>query len=392
MTHRLPPLPWRAVLLASASWLILGACGPAASEDENTPPSEQQSTCEARGPCAEDLPEDRCEGNRVAVLWSRDPLGCTCEPVRQNIDCAIRGQICVDGACAEPSGMCQGVTCPRREDGCNDQTAVNFLGPGTCEPDTGECDYGEARTLTDCTSLGPGFACQGGRCVAPSDPCEQEGCRAPDDTCDDDIAVRYTGRGRCSVEDAEAVCDYARVTTREDCSERDFICRQGRCVDPDNPCLDVTCDTPPDPDCEGNTAISYDDGEGTCEPDTGECDYSMLEQRTDCPTDQICQMGTCGDAIDPCEQVTCEAPDPTCEDTDTVRSYMDAGTCDSMTGCVITRPWRCSPTARWARSAAAAHVRTRWPTCVWAWTARIRPTPAISTSWSPTRATGPATR
>jgi plastocyanin len=61
-------------------------------------------------------------------------------------------------------------------------------------------------------------------------------------------------------------------------------------------CADVTCEAPA-PSCDGDTVVSYT-GAGTCDSADGTCDFSGVEERTDCATDQACSLGQCIDPTD----------------------------------------------------------------------------------------------
>ena len=105
---------------------------------------------------------------------------------------------------------------------------------------------------------------------------------------------------------------------RRDCADDGQLCRLGTCFDP---CLDVSCATPPLAVCDGNTRIRYA-APGTC--DLGACAFDPIE--TDCAaTGDVCVNGLC---VDPC--VTSDPcttpPDATCRG-DVAVSFAGPATC-----------------------------------------------------------------
>ncbi|MBW2276034.1 MAG: hypothetical protein JRF63_01000, partial [Deltaproteobacteria bacterium] len=108
------------------------------------------------------------------------------------------------------------------------------------------------------------------------------------------------------------------------CTNCEFGCTDGLC-DLD-PCLDVTCDTPPLDYCIGPDNLRDYSNTGTC--NDGDCEYTYIdiwctygcENQTD---DDIC-------GGDPCEGVTCTTPpDDFCVDGDTVREHETEGFCSN---------------------------------------------------------------
>jgi hypothetical protein len=123
-------------------------------------------------------------------------------------------------------------------------------------------------------------ACSGVTCDAP-----------PAATCDGTVYTTYDAAGTCDV--STGTCDYAPTET--DCAATNMACDPAAgCVDP---CQGVTCDTPPDASCNGDTLTTYAPV-GTCSSPGGvpECDYT--------PTDTDCTM-TAGNE---CIAGACQAP------------------------------------------------------------------------------------
>ncbi|MDX9723484.1 MAG: lamin tail domain-containing protein, partial [Myxococcota bacterium] len=177
---------------------------------------------------------------------------------------------------------------------------------------TGDCSGGVCSyDYLDYDCADDGEICVAGACVA-ADPCAGVTCdEPPADSCAGTVARVYDTTGDCS----GGVCSYDYLDY--DCADDGEICVAGACVDP---CAGVTCDTPPADGCSGTVARLYDTT-GTCSG--GVCDYTFLDY--DCADDgDICVAGAC---VDPCDGVTCDTPPaPECAG-DSVRTYNATGTC-----------------------------------------------------------------
>ncbi|MFO0644242.1 MAG: Ig-like domain-containing protein [Polyangiaceae bacterium] len=87
-------------------------------------------------------------------------------------------------------------------------------------------------------------------------------------------------------------------------------------------CVGVTCTTPPATSCSSATNLRSYDAAGTCV--SGVCRYAVTNKT--CPFG--CEAGAC--KPDPCIGVTCATPPPdTCRDRTTRRTYPATGTCAS---------------------------------------------------------------
>ncbi len=120
--------------------------------------------------------------------------------------------------------------------------------------------------------------------------------------------------------DQFGVCQYEFVDTA--C---EYGCQDAACV---IPCGGLTCNNPPDSECDGNSAVVY--GQGLLNPNTCRCTYP--DDDVDCG-DDICFDGECRDFS--CDFVQCqEPPESTCDGNFAV-VYPEVGTCDENTrGCV----------------------------------------------------------
>ncbi len=292
-------------------------------------------------------PAPTCEGTR-ALTWSSDGecrLGfCSYEPT--SVDCDAIGQFCVDGACTAVD-PCTGVVCDAPPtDRCNGNNAVQYDAPGVC--DYGACEY--APRVVDCVA-GGGF-CLSGECV-PADPCLGVECDFPpapfcrgdqvvssyfpvsceagacqwDETvqscaverppfCDGSVAVLSVGAGEC----VDGACAYDEV--RDDCAPRGQTCVAGACRSPD-PCLGVTCDSPPADFCDGDNLMRLTGGRCV----DGTCQWTPA-LRTDCEAARARCVGGICEPIPPCAGVVCDDyPPDTCSGT-RVRLVERPGTCD----------------------------------------------------------------
>ena len=199
-----------------------------------------------------------------ALVYSALLVGCGAE--------TSPGQTCNAEACVTPpAATCQG------------PTLVAYADLGTCDDD-GTCVY--EQIVTNCVAQDG--QCIDGACVPneQEDLCEGVVCDSPpDSTClNSYTGVTYAEAGEC----VGGVCQYE--TTNVDCMEREE-CVEGACVPVADPCDEMQCDAPPEPTCDGNTAVTYEDV-GEC--DFGDCYYEPTF--TECAEDQFCLDGGCFEA------------------------------------------------------------------------------------------------
>ncbi|MCP4602102.1 MAG: hypothetical protein GY847_16565 [Proteobacteria bacterium] len=207
---------------------------------------------------------------------------------------------CNEGACNPDP--CDDVVCstpPENECADSDNLRV-YEQTGTC--DSGDCSYGSSLILCD-------FGCDSGQCLA--DPCVGVTCNEPpaNECADSDNLRVYEQSGYC--EDGD--CFYNSQLTL--C---DFGCELGECLD--DPCQGITCNAPPASFCSDTDALRVYDTQGTCSE--GDCEYGF----NDVICDYGCASGSC--LQDPCLGVTCSTPPANfCSDTDTLRVYETQGNC-----------------------------------------------------------------
>lgn len=250
----------RSILVAglAALWLAAG-CGTdppnnatACTVDADCPSNEY---CSDGGTCSQDCTGDaECSGSEI---------------------CTSRGR-CIGGSCTADED------CP--ED-------YHCGGEGVCEQECNPAGSGQCPTGQQCTSRG--------RCQSTGECASDDDCTAaPNDTCDGDVLVTYAEQGSCEGEGEQRSCEYPASETS--CQ---YGCADGECEP--NPCEGVTCDSPPEASCEGDTLVEYEGG--TCDPTTGECTYQETE--TGCANG--CSGGACNTGG--CTADSCTSPpEPEC--------------------------------------------------------------------------------
>ena len=188
-------------------------------------------------------------------------------------------QGCHEGACNE--NQCIDVFCdtpPTRY--CDEDYLVVYDAHGRCEK--GVCRYSKQRIA--CEEGCDGVSCIGQRCLGIT--CDNP----PSNSCIDDKTLRYyPSGGVCS----EGVCRYEEQ--RETCKKG---CKDGRCLE--NKCVGKAC-LPPSVFCDGDFRTEFAvDPENPCKD--GECQYVV--KTTECRNG--CEAGECKE--EPCLGVTCETP------------------------------------------------------------------------------------
>lgn len=274
---------------------------------------ERPDPCD--GVVCDDAPAAACDG-QVAVRPDEAPGTCadgTCTYGERRTDCALRGEVCVDGSC-RPPGPCEALACDTPPDAtCDGSVALRAVGDGTCDPETVTCTWEIERI--DCAATEQ--LCAQGRCLdAP--PCEGRTCvDLPGPRCEGPVAVA-AANGRCDLDDDTCVFDEVRT----DCRDEGLTCSDGLCA-ADPSCAGIVCTTPPANRCEQGRAVRVE-GPGYCAD--AECIWERVVD--DCVAQGLaCQTGRCVDAA--CASVTCTSPPaPACDGTNALR-WMSPGTCDA---------------------------------------------------------------
>ena len=277
------------------------------------------------GVACESPPEATCDGD-VAVRYS--PAGVCerneCEYPTVLTDCTETNETCLNGSCVEQLGLCAGVACdePPAVVCQGAASRVTWRTPGTCDPLTGDCSY--TQSIESC---GEGEVCRDGACLSASGLCAVQTCtEVPAPVCSGDTArTVFQSPGTCDIQTGE--CDYTAV--EEPCADG-RICIAGECVVDPGPCGGA-CDDPPAADCRDAETVRTPSVAGTCNPVTGDCDYTTV--LTTCGAGQGCLLGRCVADADPCLDVVCdEPPSASCANERQVLNYAAGGTCSSATG------------------------------------------------------------
>ncbi|MBN2343243.1 MAG: hypothetical protein JXX29_23000 [Deltaproteobacteria bacterium] len=203
---------------------------------------------------------------------------------------------------------CEGVSCWNPSP--NECTAEGLLeihnAYGYCVD--GECQY-ESREEECLTGTCANGVCQ-------DNPCQGVTCSTPPDSqCEDGYLARWSDLGFCTATGSQASCVYTK--TLNECRNG---CADGACID--EPCVGITCETPPARYCEETSLIVWNTL-GVCV--NGGCEYAF--QTVVCHDG--CSAGAC--VGDLCEGIVCDSPPAAyCSDNMLV-TYGASGTCEGGT-------------------------------------------------------------
>lgn len=227
------------------------------------------------------------------------PAGAVCSDAgecRVGCDATALEDTCPDGQACSPAGQCvdTALECSNSSDCdsppdddpfCDADTSVTPASSGVCL-DRGEemprsCEYTARRRpcLKGCDA-------STGLCLDDQDACLLVSCdEPPGASCQDSTTlIRYARTGECEAGE----CSYEPMES--ECARG---CMNGACVD--GPCEDANCDdeTPPEPTCDGDFAVSYG-GQTMCEEQGDQANCIFEETRTDCAAfGATCSMGMC---------------------------------------------------------------------------------------------------
>jgi formylglycine-generating enzyme len=245
----------------------------------------------------ESPPMNDCESASKFVAYDKTG-SCdagTCAYVSQDISCTCENHECT-------TDPCLGIKCatPPEPNCKDDQTLTEYEANGAC--DGGSCSYAPADKKCD-------FGCAAGKCNP--DPCLGVACTTPPaSVCVDSGTFKaYDKVGSCS----HGACSY----TAQDVA---CLCKNNACTT--DPCVGVTCASPPATVCKNASTLTKYAANGTC--GGGSCSYQA--------TDSACDFGCANAACkpDPCAGVTCNTQKPAiCKNTTTVTSYAASGTCSA---------------------------------------------------------------
>ncbi len=235
-------------------------------------------------------PNATCDGTAAVLSYSAGEMGadCQCTFTLTRTPCD-EGTLCENGACTDP---CDGVECVAPLPYCAGETYIVFA-PAECAVTEGEPSCNHANTRTNCTV---DQVCIGG---------DSGGCR-----------TRCQANEDCS---AGEVCD----TEAE----------PAHCISINGLCDGVFC---PAETCSDPSTLATYPAAGTCNPETGACEYAGETTAFSCP-DANCSDGVCVVQCggEPCyPDARCEGDeDAECVDIECVEG--DATSCgDSRSVCI----------------------------------------------------------
>ncbi len=227
-----------------------------------------------------------------------------CRPLTcENVICAD-GAVCIDGHCT-------GISCAGKICAADEQCQA-----GTCHKTScGQvaCEAGLVCVRNRCLDN----SCPGLSCASyPQTVCRLSACLAcavKEEQCDDEIDDDCDGKIDCKDEDCDGIsCDDSNsCTSGEVC--RNLDCGTGtlkQCTTPSLPCRSDA---------------------GTCNPQTGECIYGLVDAGAPCVSDNRCLVGTTCDEAGSCMGGTAKV----CEPTPDAGCVVARDMCDPLVGCVV---------------------------------------------------------
>lgn len=205
---------------------------------------------------------------------------------------------CAEGATVEPAGSGQGGGAGADVDASHDGHAGSDGAAGDATVEASDGGAGGSDGGTDAPS-------------EASNPCDNVTCNTPPaNTCADANTLQvFNATGTCS----NGQCVYSSSTTS-------CPCTNGACAT--NPCVGVTCSTPPKNHCADSATLAVYDVPGTCSG--GTCSYTTHTQ--------YCAYGCVADACkgDPCAGVACATPPASyCSGANELTVYDAPGTCNA---------------------------------------------------------------
>ena len=285
-------------------------------------PKAQGIACQGSNLC---FTGDTCNGTGVCQNGTAVPVDdsnpCTvdaCDPGTGTVSHTpvTNGINCDDGNACNGVSTCQNGACTQTVPVvvCNQPPPGDCINSvGTCAQSTGICSY---------APLAQGTSCNDGNLCTSSDVCDGAGSCAgaavncPNTyACSDNHTSELNWSGSCDGSTGQCVYSHQFTSCAVACDPN-----YGRCTL--DPCLNITCNTPPD-NCH--------QAQGTCNSNDGSCLYPLKTAGSSCndnnictTTDQCSSAGACvGSPID------CNTPPATsvCLDSGTSRTYNPAGIC-----------------------------------------------------------------
>ncbi len=193
------------------------------------------------------------------------------------IECAV-GIDCVSGRCTNDAPAV---------------TGTGDAGPPGCEADE-ECDDGDPCNGRE--------ECEGGSCVSTGVPDCDDGVACTADGCEGGACTHVPDDSLCAVGDA---CDAAHGCGGRECGG-DGDCDDGRACNGLERCVDGTCRTDPEPECDDGVTCTVD----RCDEATGGCVSET--------SDAICDDGLFCNGAETCDPAGGCSPGsaPGCDDGD----------------------------------------------------------------------------
>lgn len=341
---------------------VPGECNPSTGECSN-PPAQDGTTCDDNDPCtvSDGCDKGECEGAPKACPAPAQCHGLgTCDAESGECEYAPlgAGALCNDGNACTRIDVCDG------DGNCTGTAPIvcelgtDCRGPGSCDPQTGDCDgepFAPGTTCSDDSNCTVGDACDGeGTCVSGSprdcddgDPCTYDecdpvtGCKhtpmPAGSLCNDDDACTLidtcNAQGQC-VGSTPLTCNDGKECTSDSCNAatgcvfankaNTETCNDG------NLCTTVDkCDG--QGACVGSGSLSCNDGNvctsDSCDPSVG-CKYTNATSATSCDDGSLCTTndkcngaGGCAGTPKVCDAAAddCHAPG-TCNPADGVCS------------------------------------------------------------------------
>lgn len=254
-------------------------------------------------------------------------------------------------------GACTGAVTPKKEadNGCNnsDDDCDGQIDNGVdcqCTPGTKRSCYGDGKAIPGCTKSGESFQCTGicksgtqlcgsnsqwGACQGWKGPDADEKCNNADDDCDGQVDEDLTdinktcqvpgkagpcADGKTQCNNGSPVCRSSHTITTEDCNGKDDDCDgrvdniAGRSDALRKPCYTVPTGCQPDQGgykCQGKCKAGFQrclnpqatwgacenqtlpDAEEKCNNVDDNCNGTIDENATDCPSGKTCTNGSC---------------------------------------------------------------------------------------------------
>jgi len=291
---------------------------------ENVSPCDDGNECTtgdacAGGQCVPGGGTPDCDDDNLCTDDSCDPaIGCVNAPNSESCDdgdACSQVDVCLLGGCSGSDWVV-----------CDGTEACHLT--GSCNTDTGLCEYPLAQENTPCPD---GDLCNGDELCDAEGNCQpgvplncDDGNVCTDDGCDPSNGCENTNNS--------LPCDDNHA-----CTENEYcgngICNYGQSVDCDdnNACTEDSCE--PAAGCVNTETVIYDDQiactSNSCDPQGG-CVFTNVDAA--CTPPNLCKDNFCNPFHAGADADGCVFPDKDCND----GNECTDDTCDQATGCVFT--------------------------------------------------------